>query len=957
MLSRLLIIGVAFLFTTRARAQTSPLTLSGRVVSQDKEAPIPFASVTVAGRETGTLTNTQGDFTLKLFAARQGDSIQVSCVGYQSVKLALPAATGKAFVVRLKPVAVVLDEVRVQARLTTALDILREAVAAIPRNYDTTSVQLTALYREDQQFAGKPVRFSEAQMQVYKTAYNQPEAKDELKLIKGWKKEYDPAQHRLPLITNLSNGARSSLINDLLKYRTSAHKSHLLNEQNFRYYDFALRVVAGERPTYVIDFKPGKRKRRAYGQGQIYIDVQTLAFVRFDFQLSQAGLDRENNSQWLLKQIAFMVHRGTLKLTDYRQGLSYRPYEGKWYLSNVDRWLEFRLNSPSRNLIDKPWEVSTRFTVTDIGPKGIPPFGEANIAENQAPMSSLIPTQSDAQIQQPDTNQRVELTAPPAAREGTERAKVRFSNRQNGFTRADTLRGKLTALRSSYDVLFYDLAVQVAIADKAISGTSKMRFRVLTPLAKLQLDLYANMHIQQIRYAGKPLTYTREFDAVFVQFPEWLKAGSEQELEIDYSGKPQTPDFSVPMMGGFLWDKDRDGHPWVQVVCQGSGASLWWPNKDHLSDEPDSMRISVTVPDGLMAISNGRLLRKTALPNGWMRYQWGVSYPINNYNVTLNIGNYAHRRETYGPDSLTLDYYYMPYNGDRFRWVFDGVKPMLATLEKHYGRYPFPRDGFTLMESLYPMEHQSAVSFGKLPTNRADSLTAADSLSLVQLVWHEVSHEWWGNNVSCRDMADLWIHEAFATYSEGLYLQTAMRPAGELGYMASLIPQVVGREPIVGVRDVNHIHYNIGDLYAKAGLMLYTFRHALNNDTLWAAILKGIQQRFRYQTLSTQDLVAYINAQTGTDYTPFFDQYLNHTAIPTLQVQLVEKDQSLVVNYRWKADVRGFRMPVQVTQSPEKYRFITPTTDWQTLTLPNMTADDFEVDEARFYVNVEELAP
>ncbi|RAJ95744.1 carboxypeptidase-like protein [Larkinella arboricola] len=962
------------LFTLFVRAQPGSLTLAGKVVNQTTGDPIPSANITIVGRTVGTVTNEKGAFRLTIPTVSASDSLRVSSIGFRSATRKIPATGRQNLTIRLKPAAVKLDEVRVQARRKTAVDILREAVAAIPRNYDTTSRQLTAFYREDQQFGAKPVVSSEAVLSVYKAAYNQSEINDGLKLLKGRKKEYDRATHQLPLIINLSNGARTSLLyGDFVK--RAFDKRNTINERNYKYYDFTLSTFKGDRLMYVIDVKPGKRKRKAFGVGKLYIDAQTMAFVRSEFQLTQAGIDAENNRQWLLKKLASAVHRMNLKFTGLKEVVTYSQPEGpggsgQWNLSHVERQYSFQIDSKSRNLIEKPWEVSTRFTITDVGPKGVSPFTEGNLAENQSPFSSLISNQSNLDLGESDhipqrTVTDPVLPEPPRAVSKPDSVKKQIrnpvgdpvGNRQNGFTRADTLRGKLTPLRSSYDVTFYDLAVKVDIGNKTISGKNRMRFRVLTPLDKLQVDLYANMQIHQIRHAGKPLRYTREFNGVFVEFPETLKAGREHELEIDYSGKPQVPYFSVPMMGGFLWEKDRAGKPWVQVVCQGSGASLWWPNKDHLSDEPDSMRISVTVPDGLMSISNGRLRRKTVLPGNWTQYDWYVSYPINNYNVTLNIGNYAHRRETYGPDSLTLDYYCMPYNQEKFRWVFDGVKPMLATLEKHYGKYPFPRDGFTLMESLYPMEHQSAVSFGKLPTSRADSLTATDSLSLMQLVWHEVSHEWWGNNVSCRDLADLWIHEAFATYSEGFLLDSVVNEDGELGYIASLSPQVIGREPIIGVRDVNHIHYEIGDMYAKGALVLYTFRHALQNDTLWAAILKGIQQRFRLQTVTSKDIIGYINEITGTDYTSFFDQYLNHATIPTLQVKLVEKGSSLMVQYRWKADEPNFRMPILVTQKPDQFEFITPTNDWQTMTLPNMTADDFEVDEIRFYVNVEEIEP
>lgn len=956
-------------FAGFASAQTSYLTLSGKVINQETGEPVPFASITVVGRGAGTVSSVEGGFLLKIPIRYANDRLTISSVGYQSVTQLVPSASRSNWVIRLKAAAVTLDEVQVQARRKTAEEILREAVAAIPRNYDTTSLQLTAFYREDQEFGDKPVVSSEALLSIYKAAYNQSEIKDGMKLIKGRKKEHDRAVHQLPPMINMNNGARNLLLyTDFVRF--PAFKRNIINERNYKYYDFTLSTLKGDRLTYVIDFKPGKRKRKAFGVGKLYIDAQTMAFVQIEYQATQAAVDMENNRSWLLKKMASAVHKLNLKFTGLKEVVKYSLPDGagaagRWHVSHVERKYYFQINSKSRKLIDKSWIVTSSLRVTEVGPKGVPPFTEGNIAEIQRPFHHLIDNRNDPNFGENDTIQQ-RVSVDPVLGNGsvavrtdsaTNRLLKSVGNRQNGFSRADTLRGKLTPLRSNYDVLFYDLAVKVDIDNKVISGKNRMRFRVLVPLDKLQLDLYANMQIQQIRHAGKPLRFTREFNAVFVEFPELLRADSEQELEIEYAGKPQVPNLNVSMVGGFLWDKDKNGNPWVQVVCQGSGASLWWPNKDHLSDEPDSMRISITVPGDLMCISNGRLLRKTALADHWTRFDWAVSYPINNYNVTLNIGKYAHRRETYGPDSLTLDYYCMPYHQEKFRWVFDGVKSMLATLEKHYGPYPFPRDGFTLMESLYPMEHQSAVSFGKFPTKSTDSLTVTDSLTLMQLVWHEVSHEWWGNNVSCSDMADMWIHEAFATYSEGFYLDSVVEEDGEMGYIASLASQVIGTEPIVGVRDVNHIHYEIGDMYAKGALVLYTFRHALNNDRLWADILKGFQQRFRLKTVTTKDLVGYINEKTGTDYTAFFDQYLNYTTIPTLEVQLIEQAQSLVVKYRWKTDVPNFRMPVSVTKKPDYFERIAPTNTWQTLILPSMTIDDFEVDETRFYVRVEVEEP
>jgi hypothetical protein len=940
-------------------AQSSYLTISGQVLNHEDGKPLPYVSISIVGRSLGTTSNAQGNFVFKLPEAYRQDSLRISCIGFQSFTQAIASIPKPTIVVQLQPATLLLEEVQVQAQAKSAVEILKEAVAAIPLNYDTTSVQLTAFYREAQRFEENPVSFSESVLSVYKSAYNRLEEKDGLKIIKARKKEFDRAKHRLPEFVNLSNGARTALMQDIKYTYTKYGKYSILHENNFKYYDFKLSRLMGDRLTYVIEIIPKKNKRKAIGEGKIYIDAQTLAFTRFEFQANQAGLDLDNNDNWVLKKIASLVQKMDVKLSGYRSVVSYTAYQNKWYIKNVERQLEFLINSSSRKMKDNLWQVSSGFTVTDIGPKNIPPFTEGDISENENSMNSLVGDQYDANfwenynIQQPTAANTIfekKMPVQMAPKSGTLAPKP--SNRANGFTRRDTLRGKLSPLRSSYDVSFYYLQVKVDPAQQFISGSNKIRFRVVAPLRQMQIDLYKNMTIHQILFQGQPLYYTRECDAVFIQFPKQFQPGTQQEIEIVYSGKPQVPDFAVSMMGGFLWEKDQQGNPWVQVVCQGSGASLWWPCKDHLSDEPDSMRISVTIPSHLTEISNGQLLRKTPLPDNWTRYDWFVSYPINNYNVTLNIGKYAHLRDTYlSTDTLTLDYYYMPDHLEKARQIFKGVKPMLACLEKQYGPYPFPRDGFTLMESLYPMEHQSAVSFGKIPEGELDTLRL---MQVIQLAWHEVSHEWWGNNVSCQDVADMWIHEAFATYSEGFYLQSAYGEFGEAGYQASLLPQVSNKEPILGVYDVNHIHYNIGDMYSKACLMLYTFRHVLHNDSLWSAILRGIQQDFRYRTVSTQDIVKYINAKARTDYSYFFDQYLKYTSIPTLAIRFVEKAKALVVHYKWIADVQDFRMPIRVTKAKSKFDFIQPTIHWQTITLPHMTTDDFEVEEAKFYVKVVE---
>jgi aminopeptidase N len=533
--------------------------------------------------------------------------------------------------------------------------------------------------------------------------------------------------------------------------------------------------------------------------------------------------------------------------------------------------------------------------------------------------------------------------------------------------RADSLRGMLTSLRSCYDVLFYDLGVRVDPDQQAIQGRLTMRFKVLQLLDSLQVDLFANMDIDSIVYHGRLLPYRRWYNAVIVSFEELLRTGSVDSVSIMYHGTPQVPDWGL-LKGGWIWFRDKEGHPWIESVSQGSGASLWWPCKDHLSDKPDSMRISVTVPGGLREISNGRLLDTVALPDHQTRYDWYVDYPINNYDVVVNIGNYVSFSELFG--SLRLRYYYLPYDATKAARIFSLVKPMLALYERDFGPYPFPADGFSIMESLYPMEHQGAVSIG--PINNPILSDQTDYEDLKRVVWHESAHEWWGNSVTCSDMADLWIHEAFANYAEEL----AYAAAGSRGDSASWGDQASGcdsasggdsaglhflstqvpenKVPIIGTYGVNDFH--LGDMYSKGAWMLHTLRHCINNDSLWFALLRGIQSHFRYQSISTDDLVVYINGSlrawgfSGYDWTSFFDQYLRHASPPVLDLRFRSSGHTLFVSYRWKVETRDFNMPVKVTFSKGHYGWLKPTTEWQEMSLVNMRPVDFSVDTDDFYV-------
>ncbi|HMK39876.1 MAG TPA: M1 family metallopeptidase [Bacteroidota bacterium] len=537
---------------------------------------------------------------------------------------------------------------------------------------------------------------------------------------------------------------------------------------------------------------------------------------------------------------------------------------------------------------------------------------------------------------------------------GTSEAQPDRENTTPVFTRADTLRGMLRPERTCYDVRWYDLDVRVDPERRFISGSNTIRFTALEPCSRLQVDLFENMTVESAALdGGRPLAFTREYNAVFITLAEPLHEGTTHNLLLRYSGNPRVAK-NPPWDGGMIWAKDSSGNPWVAVTCEGTGASLWWPNKDHPSDEPDSMRIRVTVPPGLEDISNGRLREVKTLPDGWVRYEWAVTYPINNYCVTVNIGKFSHFGETYtGLDTLTLDYYVFPGDLEKARRQFTQVKSMIGCFEKYFGPYPFARDGYKLVQSPHNgMEHQSAVAYGNGFRNGYRGVSSSSwGLKFDFIIIHESAHEWWGNSVTAKDMADWWIHESFGAHCEAMYVECMFGTQAMLEYVNAKKPQVRNRRPMIGPHNVNS--EGSGDVYPKGSLMLNTFRGVLGNDSLWFALLRGMATTFRYRTVTTDDVIAYVNSVTGTDYTYFFDQYLRYPALPKLDAVLTARGGKTTCRYRWRADVRDFRMPVKVTTSPGVFAFITPTTEWQTIDLGSMDPKQFRYAEDWFYLDAQ----
>lgn len=535
-----------------------------------------------------------------------------------------------------------------------------------------------------------------------------------------------------------------------------------------------------------------------------------------------------------------------------------------------------------------------------------------------------------------------------------------FSQRQSEskpqpiFTHADTLRGMLTPERRCYDVRFYHLDVKVDPMTQFISGSNTIHFTVDSAFDRMQIDLFANMKIERITLDDAvDVPHDRDSNAFFVKLPRVLEKGSDHRVKVFYSGHPIVAK-NPPWQGGFTWKEDSLGNHWVVVTCQGTGASLWWPNKDHQSDEPDSMLISVTVPPGLEDVSNGRLRGTTILPDGWTRYNWFVSYPINNYNVTVNIGKFAHFSDVYKSDKeeLTLDYYVLPAHLEKAKEQFKQVKSMLKAFEKYFGPYPFVRDGYKLIESPHNgMEHQSAVAYGNRFLGGYVGRSSSDvGLKFDFIIVHESAHEWWGNSLTSKDIADMWIHESFGAYAEALFVEDQFGHDEALTYINAKKQNVRNDRPIIGIYNVHR--RGSDDMYDKGQLVLNTLRSVIDDDQLWFSILRGLAETYKYQTITADSVFQYVNVRTGKDYTYFFDQYLKFPKPPQLEVITRKKGDKVTARFRWVADVPNFRMPIKVTTSDAQYDWITPTTEWQTMELRISRPENFKVAENLFYIDL-----
>lgn len=494
------------------------------------------------------------------------------------------------------------------------------------------------------------------------------------------------------------------------------------------------------------------------------------------------------------------------------------------------------------------------------------------------------------------------------------------------FTQQDSLRGSITKERVWWDVKHYSLDVKINPADSTITGSNTIQYKVLQPYNIMQIDLQTPMEISKVTQDGVALKYKREGNVFFITLASAQNAGAIKEVKVFYHGKPKVA-VRPPWDGGITWKKDKNGKDFIASSCQGLGASVWWPNKDHMYDEVEGMKISVNVPRKLTDVSNGRLQNVKTLKDGTKTYTWVVKNPINNYGVNINIGDYVTFSEKYKGEKGDLDctYYVLKENLAKAKEQFKEVPRMLKAFEHWFGPYPFYEDSYKLVEVPYlGMEHQSSVTYGNGYKNGylgSDLSGTGWGLKFDFIIVHESGHEWFANNITYKDIADMWIHESFTNYSESLFLEYYYGKEAGFEYERGIRKNIQNDKPIIG-------HYNVnnegsGDMYYKGSNMLHTLRQIVNNDEKWRSILRGLNSTFYHQTVTTKQIEDYLSQQVGMDLNPFFNQYLRDIRIPTLEYTF----QDNILKYRWTNIVSSFVMPVKVALNGTEIT-LNPKADW-----------------------------
>lgn len=525
---------------------------------------------------------------------------------------------------------------------------------------------------------------------------------------------------------------------------------------------------------------------------------------------------------------------------------------------------------------------------------------------------------------------------------------------KKSFTRQDTLRGSITPERAWWNVLKYAITVEPDYNSKTIKGSNTIQFAVLQPGTSMQIDLQQPMEILSATWNNSKLEFKRDENVYYLQFPSAPASGTTQSVTIEFAGKPREAQ-RPPWDGGWIWRKDSQGNPWMSVACQGLGASVWYPCKDHQSDEPDQgASLSMIVPNDLAGVGNGKLLSKEATGNGKTKYNWAVTNPINNYNIIPYIGKYAHWHEVYNGEKgkLDCDFWVLESNLEKAKSQFKQVPAMLKCFEHWFGPYPFYEDSYKLVESPHlGMEHQSAVAYGNKYKNGylgTDLSGSGWGLKWDFIIIHESGHEWFANNITTNDIADMWVHEGFTNYSESLFTECEFGTKAGSEYVIGLRKNISNDIPVQGPYGVNQ--EGSGDMYYKGANMIHTIRHIIDNDELFRDILRGLNKEFYHKTVTATQVEEYINKRSGKDFSKVYEQYLRTIKIPVLEY----KSRKGEVEFKWTNVVDGFDMPVKVDLGG-KTQLLQPTTSWQSLKLSDWhNGEVFRVD-SNYYVTVKKI--
>jgi Peptidase family M1 domain/CarboxypepD_reg-like domain/Peptidase M1 N-terminal domain len=914
-------------FSLSTYSQTDFKVVSGKVLDFNGK-PLPFSSLFIKGKAIGTVTNENGEFTFNIPIFYQLDTLTVSYVGYKNftgIVRNLPAYIK----ISLNEAVVDLAEVSVQAKALTGNEIFALAIKKILSDNPSSvsPFRMEGFYREVH--STNSMRTGVVECAVEIDGKNVSERIDDIS-IPQFRKMYDKQKNTDEFIDwKAGKNHLLLLLNDGINLIPLANK---IKSTVWRNRVFAIEKITyfNNQLVYLLSYKsPGMELR-------VMVGVDDYSAYKNEMIITANEASHENYA-W-----AEMNTKGEKcgAILDH-QSYEYRSINGRMFPYYFFRKQDFRCFHLKQEKITGKSFLSSELLINSVSTKDFPKASVDKLKKQKGLIRQNEPYDSTFwrhfnDIQEVDTEQSLASGFVAIAGNTTERKEPKQNanklvdenltlkigdHAQKRFTRADTLFGSLTPLLTCYDVGHYQLDIDIDVAKEFISGYSEMTFRVVEPTSRIRLDLFEYLKINSIQFNSTNLHFTRDLDAVYVQFDKVLEKGSVHTLRVNYEGRLMNVNFN-DFTGSFIWQTDENNNPWCQSLCQGYGAKGWWPVKNHISDEPDSAAISISVPENLYAVSNGNLISASPAGNGKMKYQWAVSNPINNYNLAVHIGNYKSRTEKFQSSTgknLTLSYYFMESDENLANQKLAMVPVMLNIYEKYFGPYPFLKDGFKIVQSPYPMEHQSCVAVGQFFDE--------------QLILHESAHEWWGNSVSCADNSDIWIHEAFATYAESLYIEETLGYSIGQEYLNSKKDRILNDFPLVGVKGVNHFHYRIEDKYFKGALMLNTLRHLVGDDKIWFSTLKGIQEEFRHSFIDTEMLIAYFNKKLQNDFTTFFNQYLRTTDIPILTVQ---KISTTSFQFKWSNTINTFKMKLKWGSA----LVIEPTSNWLVGDVSNILSPD-----------------